>query len=198
MKPELWSILESRIRIAETALSAMQSATNFATLADQWFIYLFSWKGVFTAFDEAVVSQPAKDWLADLRKEYRRDPLLHFLYEARNAEEHGLAMSAQHAQFTGLYAVIPGQRIEMGAIGPIDADTKLPLKLEMWQGPGAVLNAVKDRKGREVGCPLAFRGVSFPDFGPIPPARAGLDWISKAVEDANQRFNPKARASKNP
>ena len=190
MKQEVWSIVESRLRIAEDAISAMRIAPTFNELADKWFVYLFSWKGIFTAFESAVELPAERTWWDGVKKERRKEPLLHFLYEARNSEEHGLIKSAEHAAFTGLYEVTPGRRVEIGAHGhPIDSETKLPLKLLMSQGPGAVLSIVRDRKGREVGPPLQFQGIDFPDFGPIPPAEAALNWISKQVQEAQRQFH---------
>jgi hypothetical protein len=188
-------LAQSRLRIAQRAHQSLSESTNFDEFSDHWYVFLQGFHGVFTVFKEAEPpSKKAENWLGRKNAERRRDPLLQYLYEARNDEEHGLARSVVLSGGQHLYKVTPGQHIlgpdpSKGRWFACDADTGIPLELVVWQGPGPMLGDVRNRdKAKIYGAPIVHRRKTLTDLSPIAVGELGLTWLRAMIEEAATRF----------
>jgi len=83
-----------RLRLASKAAADLQSCATFDEFSGQWYFFLVSAKSVYTVLEQGVKLSPqSMQWFGGKQKDRRGDPLLQYLYEARNADEHGLGSS---------------------------------------------------------------------------------------------------------
>jgi len=82
-------IAEREHVLAREAYDAMRLAPDFATASRHWGEFLYRWNRVFNKLKRGAVG-PAKAWYKTREDEMRADPLLSYLHEARNADEHGI------------------------------------------------------------------------------------------------------------
>lgn len=87
------------LRLAERAFEALCRAGGDRTeFQIHWGDYLVQWKRTYTRIQQAAKDTPAElQWFGAVNRERRGDPLLRWLYEARNDGEHGTNLSALHS-----------------------------------------------------------------------------------------------------
>lgn len=98
MKQSVLSQAEGRLKLAERAFEAIcQAGQNRVTFQVHWLDFLVQWKGTYTKIQQAAKESPQEiQWFGTVNRERRDDPLLRYLFEARNDGEHGTDQSAQH------------------------------------------------------------------------------------------------------
>ena len=89
---------KGRLKLTERAAAALnvkgQDPLDFQT---HWLDFLVQWKGTYTKIQEAAKDTPQEtQWFGSVTRERKADPLLRYLFEARNDGEHGLSLSAWH------------------------------------------------------------------------------------------------------
>lgn len=83
---------ESRLRLATQQLESCSNAANHNDFADAWYLFLVAAKNVLTTLEQgAKSSAQSRQWFGAKKQERKDDPLLQYLFQARNDEEHGLA-----------------------------------------------------------------------------------------------------------
>lgn len=87
---------ESRLRIAKKAVADLESSKTYGDFSDHWYIFLTSAKNVYTVLEQgSKVSPQSRQWFGAKANIRKNDPLLQYLYEARNDDEHGLGSSIE-------------------------------------------------------------------------------------------------------
>jgi hypothetical protein len=88
-----------RFLLAERAFEALcQAGEDQDTFQTHWLDFLIQWKGAYTKVQQAAKDNvQEKQWFGAVTGERKADPLLRYLFEARNDGEHGTAYSARHA-----------------------------------------------------------------------------------------------------
>ncbi len=100
---------QARVRLdaARKALDRVEEVTAFSELEGSWAHFLISANLVSAKLGAGAKGCPKSEmWFAQRRDESMRDDLLGYLRQARNAEEHGLERSIEHA-----YKVHPEQGV---------------------------------------------------------------------------------------
>ena len=191
MNPTAIAVAESRLRNAQDALERVKMADGYEVFADNWFIFLCSWKGIYNVLEQGAKTYPLSvQWFEGKRREKRSTPVLHYLYQARNSEEHGLDRSTTplaHEQFYEFEKEADGTEVVIFRINPKTGNEEFycetnPVTLvQEFIGPSLV--GVKDRKGRTVIPPIAIGGQT-PDMRPIAVAQEGLAYVTAMIDEA--------------
>lgn len=85
---------KSRLRVAKKALSDLRKVETFSDFADSWYIFLTSAKNIYTVLEQgSKATAQSRQWFGAKKQIRKDDPLLQYLYEARNDDEHGLGSS---------------------------------------------------------------------------------------------------------
>ena len=89
---------EGRLKLAERAFAALIAAgIDEAEFQTHWLDFLVQWKGTYTKIQQAAKDSPKElQWFGGVNTARRADPLLRWLFEARNDGEHGTDRSARH------------------------------------------------------------------------------------------------------
>jgi hypothetical protein len=196
MDPTAIDLAVSRVRTAGHAFEDLTTAKTWEEFGDHWFLFLVAWKAVYTVLEEGAKPFPqSRQWFGAKKKERKDDPLLQYLFEARNDEEHGLARSVTLGGPKLLIRGSPGQtHFQLGhdaqgrltATGPKGEDVSDHIQ-HIDAGPE--LQPVKARGGRTIYPPCQH--LSRPvDIRPLPVALAGLNYVAKLVAEAVKLRKP--------
>lgn len=168
----------------------MADANSASDFAECWESYLVALKAV----GEILLTgskghNQARQLLETRWIEVTSDPLLKYLIEARNVEEHGLEPTAEFAG-PSLGIGGPGESVRLdGTIGPGGTLRVTPLNgsnVTITYSPkSARLLPVKDRKGNTWPVPDMHLAKVVSDQAPISVATLGLAYFSRLVEDAS-------------
>ena len=191
---------KGRLKLCHRALVTLRKGE---TLLDEtefqihWVDFLVQWKGVYMKLQQAAKSSPQeRQWFGALNNERRNDPLLRWLYEARNDEEHhGLIESAIRKPESHVYRLLKNGpisgRIDMGNPGVIlDMEGEIVAVRVSHEPEVSMLQEVVEKDGKKkVPAPTSHLGRSMPPH-PILAALLGLRWIAAALAKAESMSTP--------
>lgn len=130
-------------------------------------------------------SKFSQTWYQKRVFERRNDPLLLYMWIARNAEEHGLNLTTSRTLAvgsTGNQITIKKMEIVDGNIVTLDAET--PDGQNVVVQEGLYLAPVEDKKGKTVQPPTAHLGKPLPDCSLATAAGLAIDYVTEMVADA--------------
>jgi hypothetical protein len=88
MNAEAVEQAKTKLRKAEKALEALKAATNYEEAEEAWSDYLLAASTIYSKRSKAKGSSGG--WYGRKKKERKDDPLLRYLHQARNSDEHGI------------------------------------------------------------------------------------------------------------
>ena len=166
---------------------------KFDDFESAWTDFLIALNSVHSMLEQgAKVSERSKGWYANRKGERKGDPLLAYLHQARNADEHGIEAVTKEVP-GGIAIGGPGEsftfnmssRKDRGG-GGMDIQVfphggRLP---KVWTvDPEIQLVAVRNR-GVSYPPPDAHLGEKLADSSPIKVAELGLEWHRSLLEQA--------------
>lgn len=176
-----------RLRRAATAIADIERANTQHAFRDAWESYLISIKAIGEVLQTgARGDKPSEKALAALWDDVRADPLLGYLIEARNVEEHGLERSANY-ESASLMIGGPGESVMLNGTlgGGMMVTPMYGSKVTIIQAPQATrLLPVIDRRGKEWPVPTEHLGKPVADPSPTAVARLGLTHFTMIVKVA--------------
>lgn len=200
MNPDAIVIARSRLRVATQTLNELNRCTNHDDFSDRWFVFITSWKSIYTVLEEGAKASPqCRQWFGAKKAERRKDPLLQYLFQARNDEEHGLAQSVQPSGGVQLYSIpdvgVPNRQMRI-EIDPVTGRSKAvrndggPITLIQESPPGPSLQVVTGRGNVQYGPPIAHLGKMLDDISPAGVATVGLNYVGALISEAESIFAP--------
>ena len=127
MNPLAVEKARSRLRLAIKATEELKECKDFQSFNDTWYVFLTSAKNIWTVLEQgAKSSSHSTRWFGERAKERKSDPLLQYVYQARNDDEHGLEPVTHN---------IPGGL----AIGVLRPGSSQAIRLDGTTGPGGLL-----------------------------------------------------------
>ncbi len=181
-----------RLEKARASLQRVEASKNFKEFLPAWMDLLTDLHGIYTPLEQgAKVSPQSRQWYGQKKEECRKDALLLYLNQARNADEHGIEPIAKHEP-GHLSVGAPGESVHARKliirdgtmIGDfINVDGKPPT---VTQVPArAVLVTVKDtRFNTTFDPPTSHLGTRVDDGSPMNVARLALTYYAQLVSDA--------------
>jgi len=186
----------SRLRIAEKALADLAVCNNYEKFTDTWYVFLTAWKNVLTSLEQGSKdSAQSRQWYGAKKTERREDPLLQYLFQSRDDDEHGLEPITRRVpgqlalgvnkpgfstkvRFNSL--AIKSGRITSGSVESLDGK---PVLVEQ-RLPYAALSTVRGRGGVLYQPPISHLGEPLDDPTPYAAGSLGLLWLKNLVEEA--------------
>lgn len=168
----------------------MERSPSLADVRIAWPDFLINANGVFSALEQgAKDSEPSKRWFGGVSKFRRSDPLLQYLHQARNSEEHSLEEQTYP---------IPGSLLVVGTgNGPHEATlnsnpdgslriTYDPRKAKVLNyKPQLVFTQVSNR-GVQYPAPESHRGVKLFQISPQKAAALVILYLEEIIQEAEQ------------
>ncbi|MEC5290153.1 hypothetical protein VSX64_05105 [Aurantimonas sp. C2-6-R+9] len=183
-----------RVNRAASAMNGLEKSADFASFSIACTDFLLAANSVFSILEKgAKDNATSRQWYGGKKKQCRQDPLIRYLVQARNADEHGIEPVAVHAP--GSFAIgAPGEsvllsNITVNAAGHTTAlvhsvGGKLPT-VEV-QPPHPKLVAVYDDRfgGEWFQPPTKHLGMKLPSATPLPIARLMVRFLTNLVDEA--------------
>lgn len=193
MNPKATAKAKSRLRVARRAIEDLRQCQDFDTFNDIWYTFLAAFKNVYTVLEQGTKnSAQGRQWFGGRKHERRQDPLLQYLYQARNDNEHGINNVAEYVPGEVRGGVRkPGFSNSMrfsvidGQITQLESLDGLPVLVERTL-PHVKLVRVHDRAGRPYDPPDQHRGQNLTDRSPLHVATLAVDYLGDFVAEAER------------
>ena len=183
-----------RLEVASEAIRALEVAEGHEVFGKAWMTFLLAANGVHSSLEQGAKSNPqSRQWFGQKKNERRRDPLLQYLHQARNADEHGLEPIIEHVG--GRVKI--GDGIHGGGVRRVSFDSqgyatvvKDPTypntHIEVVQ-PHPILSTVYDaRYGNRYAPPREHLNQPLRDLSPIGLAVLSVEYISGLIQEAEK------------
>lgn len=198
-----------RYRVARSSFESMRNTESYVELADKWYIFLHAAKGIYTTLEQGAKANPqAMQWFGGKNRERRGDPLLRYISEARNDDEHGIEESTElvrsslqlgvarpgssqilRDQFGNTFANvsaayhIEGGHPRMKNLPVLQALDGKPVH-SIFNPEKVVLKSVRDRSRCEYQPPKFHMGAALKTDGPIEVADLALRYLEGLLSEA--------------
>jgi hypothetical protein len=185
---------KSRLLAARKAVSDLAACQDYQSFAATWYIFLFSCKGIYPVLEQgAKVSAQSRQWFGAKAAIRRADPLLQYLFQARDDDEHGINPVLENVPASvGIGVNRPGfsQSIWVnhlscgpdGMQGQVTGADGKPVLIEVTR-PHARLTVVQGR-GKSYAPPEMHLGIRLESNLPLPVACAGLAYFETLIREA--------------
>jgi hypothetical protein len=197
MKSEAIKKARARLQRAQEAYDRLLSPEGGVTFETSWTDFLLASHRVYTALEQgAKDNATSRQWFGGKKRERREDPLLQYVHQARNADEHGLDRTYEENSFTLDADFPPGPKPKevtlRGAEGEIVFRHEIP-----ENSSGLVLTAyrfqlapVRDsRFNAEFQPPTEHLGAPIV-CSPFEVARLTLAYQAALIDEAEQLVGP--------
>lgn len=87
------AILKARVRLAKAGSSyqSLSVAASYEAISDDWTNFLLAANSIFSILEKGAKDNPqSRQWYGGKKKEGKLDPLIRYINQARNADEHGI------------------------------------------------------------------------------------------------------------
>lgn len=199
MDPKAVAKARQRLKLATEKLHEAQAATNHDTFAGAWYFFLIAAKNVYTSLEQGAKASPqSRQWFGGKKMERKCDPLLQYLFQARDDDEHGLGdVTKLQPGSLAIGKAKPGFSSSMSISLSTDASGRptihhlqshdgLPILIEEIPAHFCLLpvtgrgNVIYDPPTHHLGLPLA-------DNLPLTVGRLAIDHLSRLIEEAASR-----------
>lgn len=204
-----------RYNVALSNAQALQTTTSFEDFSQHWYVFLHAAKGIYTTLEQGAKATPqARQWFGRKNQERKDDPLLRYISEARNDDEHGIEDAVERAPsklefgvsdpdfsafmrdqrgntFAGSGAAVTfvgkmPTADEMPDLTPLDGK---PVKI-VFTPERPVLKAVHDRMRRSYDPPTDHLGKQLKSGSPQEVARLTVDYLADLLQEAEGFCKP--------
>ncbi|WP_152542049.1 hypothetical protein [Sphingomonas sp. RIT328] len=182
----------SRLRVAQKALDELLRCDVRDEFIDTWYTYLVAAKAVHTTLEQgAKASAASKAWFEDRRVERKSDPLLQYMYESRNDDEHGLSAPVEYQPPTVEF----GENDGGSTYELVDTEHGSQVRLTVRSKDGSSLVRIRARipmmvlrpvtgKSNVYPPPRLHKGEILDDLLPTQAAELNLRHLSWMIDEA--------------
>ena len=184
----------TRLERAEAAFQRLLNTSEYPKFEEAWSDLLLNLNSIYSVLEQSSHGNPkAEAWFGRKKHERKKDPLLAYLHQARNADEHGIEPVTRFQQggvgFGGTSgsAFVGGVTFENGVLSVgkvIDLDGGKPyVKV---RHPTVQLVTVKNTIFNDVfDPPRSHREAELPDQAPITVAKLALEYHEQLIAEAS-------------
>jgi hypothetical protein len=194
MKPHALELAAERLDMAEVEIFVIERASTYKEFRIAWTKFLLALNATYSKLEQGSKGGgKSEGWWGRLKNRRRTDPLLQYLHQARNTDEHGIVpVSKLVPQQIGIGSIKPGvNNMEFGSINIsekgifLGPNSKGEIPDVTIYPPYAELVTVIDTKHNNVyEPPTVHLQKTLEDTSPLGVARAGLNFLKSALEDA--------------
>jgi hypothetical protein len=181
-----------RLQKASACIESIKTSKSFSEFETAWTDLLISMNAIHTALEQGAKTNPqSRQWYGGKKNDRRNDPLLSYLHQARNADEHGIEPIA-NLKHGGVKISKGGQ--PRFILKTVINHGKEKLELHPLEGPGieiipsrVELVPVRDDRFKNVfNPPTEHLGSILPDISPFAIATIGFKYHEELVQAASR------------
>ena len=209
---------QRRLSVAQDAVAGLPKTEDFDAFSKNWYIFLHAAKGIYITLEQGSKNSPqSRQWFGAKNQERKSDPLLRYISEARNDDEHGIEEPVGMTPSVRTVGVpIPGAStmftdendnlyIRTAPYQIVDGVPRgflpgyIPKRLISLDGKPVgsvysperiVLKRVKDRSGKFYRPPLEHLGRKLQSTAPRDVAKLTLDYLGELLKEAEGLSTP--------
>ncbi|WP_457659596.1 hypothetical protein [Sinorhizobium medicae] len=187
-----------KMRSATQSLNEAENANDYEQFVDRWTAFLLTLNAAFNALEKTIKgNKKHREWYEIISKERYNDPLMRYLIEARNVEEHGLAPVTGITPYTFAASALGGGGFEVdidighgndyASVKPMPGSTVVVQRT--WPRP-ILVKIVKDNRGvtEEFAPPTSHLGNEIASTKPIDIGVLGLGYLQMVVDAAEREL----------
>ena len=170
---------------AKAALTAMEGADSLGKMEQAWTDFLTMSNRVYVKLEQGAKNGKSQVWFGRKRGERRKDPLLRYIKNARDADEHGLdRVTTRRSHGVGIGATKPVHL----TVPMIIENTEAGSKVSFPDGPppdGLVVNFYPPSVGL---VEVTNRGVKYQppgDTNPISVSKKAIAYLDALIAEAD-------------
>jgi hypothetical protein len=189
----------ARLKLAQQQIDQAGKASSHDEFAGSWYLFLIAAKNVYTSLEQgAKVSAQSRQWFGAKKNERKTDPLLQYLFQARDDDEHGLGdVTKFQPGSLAIGKASPGFSSNMSISMSTDALGRptihelrshdgLPILIEETR-PHSILLPVTGRGNVTFHPPKEHLGQKLTDSLPLTVGRLGLSYLATLIDEAEGR-----------
>jgi hypothetical protein len=191
MDPAAIEKAQQRLEKAAAYIKQIKAAKNYAEFQSAWTDFLIAMNTIYAALEQGSKAIPqSRQWFGTQKRERRKDPLLQYLHQARNADEHGIkpisALKPGKMELRAEGSVLIKRLAVTGGQVLLDAEPNPQGKLAVAVTPGAavLVPVTDDRFGTSFDPPSEHLGKPLTDASPIAVAELGFAFHEALVAEA--------------
>ena len=196
LNPKAITKAQSRLRTAHKAVADLERCEDVQSFSDTWYTFLTAAKNIYTSLEQGAKTSPQNaQWFGGVKAKRRADPLLQYLFQARDDDEHGLD-PVINQEPSSLSIGVPGDGYSShvrvtGDIGPgkslkVQSLDGKPVLID-FKPERVVLATVTGRGDVKYAPPETHLGEALQDNLPITVARKALDYFASLLAEAESR-----------
>jgi hypothetical protein len=194
MDPKALAAAKVRLKRAQKAVAALDTAIALADMHSAWWTFLLAADGIYSKLEQGAKGNgKSEPWFGKVKHLRKTDPLLCYIHQARNSERHGIDDSS----FTAVTAT-PTTHPDVEIIQSLDPNNPTTANLTIkvskaipartpiaGLASGIALRAVTNR-GATFLVPTHHLGQQLKDNTMQEVARAGLRYLESLVDEADR------------
>ena len=185
---------ELRLERARTSLQRAVNSRDFGEFESAWSDFLTYLNTVSVVLKKGAKDNPqSRQWFGDEQRIMRQDPLLRYLHQARNSDEHGIEPIAVldpggvgfgHRQGLHIHNLVahPG-----GFHGTMSTLSGEPVNVRVTPSHARLITVLDDRYGDSFDPPKEHLRQRLPDESPHTVGQHGLAYFERLVVEARSR-----------
>jgi hypothetical protein len=188
-----------RLKLATEKLREAEIATTHEAFAGAWYFFLIAAKNVYTSLEQgAKTSAQSRQWFGAKKNERKTDPLLQYLFQARDDDEHGLGdVTKLEPGSLAIGKARPGFSSNMSislstdgsgrpTIHRLESHDGLPILIEEIRAHFRLL-PVTGRGDVTYDPPTHHLGAPLLDNQPIIVGNLAIEYLTRLIEEATTR-----------
>lgn len=202
MDPRSLTKARGRLRLVEKSISELEACKSHQEFEDTWYSFLVAAKNVYTTLEQgSKVSPQARQWFGGKKQQRKDDPLLQYLFQARDDDEHGLEPVTKlqpaniriGANKPGFASGIRGGSIQIRngkvVMDGVESTDGKPILIEVTPSHTG-LAEVTGRGNIKYAPPTEHMGKKLESNMPIPVAKIALAYLATLVNEAEGMSYP--------
>ncbi len=178
-----------RYRKAERHLAEIAASQTYEQFKSAWTDFLLAWNTGYTVLEQGAKATPqCKQWFGStVKKDRRSDPLIQYMHQARNADEHGVKpISDIKPGSVGVKSTTGALYIKRGVIGngriEIEVDEKYGKPIfEITPATAILVTVHDDRFKQSFDPPTHHNGEPIADTSPLSVATLALSHLNDVL-----------------
>ena len=183
---------KKRLSLAHSHLEGVRQSKNFEQFQDCWYQFLVVANSAETVLQSGARSDSkSRPWFGNKINQRKNDPLLSYMHQARNVDEHGIEAVAEHVDGS-LSIGLAGEAVHIkslifhegrmhGEFYPVDG--KLP-SIKVEHPHVRLIQVIDDRFGDKFDPPTEHLGKTITDTSPYGIGVLWLRYLEKLTTEA--------------
>jgi hypothetical protein len=181
-----------RLTKATSAIEVLDQCQSYAEFCESWSIFLTNSAGVYNKLvTGARPNAKSRQWLGAKKKHRKTDPLLQYLWQSRNSDEHGLEPVSSLVPGSLSLGVRPGQggfhlreMVVKGGQVFINTDNPSAVDLRVRPASAKLIRVYDDRSKQWFKPPTSHLGAPIADESPAGVAALALVYLDLMLTEA--------------